>query len=187
MKRIILIATFLLISTLTFAQGHLTFKKIPIDGTTTQFLAKLKADGFQQVGTDNDGVWLVGKFVGQQCTVLVQSSPVSHTVYAVYALFQNRSDWGMAKADYNSLKKALTLKYGEPECVEQFDKYYKEDGYEFMHMKDGYVTWQSDFDSPAGKIYLYIKDQGVSQGCAIVQYRDKANSEKATLELSDEL
>ena len=58
------------------------------------------------------------------------------TVYAVYALFDNRREWTMAKSDYNALKAALTKKYGQPESIEEFEKYYKE---------DGHVIWQSDF------------------------------------------
>ena len=187
MKRILFSLLFVFSVITAMAQDHLTFKNIPIDGPLTQFLAKLKAEGFTQFETDSDGVWLIGKFTGQDCRVLVQATASSHTVYAVYALFTDRNDWSMAKADYGKLKAALTKKYGEPHSEEEFEKPYKEDGYEFMHMKDGHVVWQSQYDTPLGSILLYITDQSVLSGCAIVQYRDKKNSEKATDELADEL
>lgn len=188
MKKLITILILALCSISIFAQDHLTFKSIPIDGALTQFLSKLKADGFTQVDTDTDGVWLLGKFAGKDCKILVQSTATTHTVYAVYALFVNRRDWGMVKQDYNSLKAALTRKYGAPISVEKFTSYAKEgDGYEFMHMKDGYVTWQSEYSTPNGTISLYIKDQNVSWGCVITSYKDRINTEKATEELADEL
>lgn len=187
MKKLLITLSFLLLAFSAIAQEHLTFKSIPIDGSLSQFSAKLKADGFKEVATDNDGTWFIGKFTGKDCRILVQSSSVSKTVYAVYALFDNRSEWSMAKSDYNALKEALARKYGQPKSTEEFDKYYKEDGYEFMHMGGGHIVWQSDFDTKLGTIFLYIKEQSVNTGCAIIQYRDKINSEKATIELSDDL
>ena len=187
MKKLITIFILAFCSVILSVQDHLTFKSIPIDGSLTAFLGKLKADGFTQVESDTDGVWLIGKFAGKDCKILVQSTVTSHTVYAVYALFVNRRDWGMAKMDYNTLKEALTRKYGQPQTIEEFESPYKEDGYEFMHMQDGHVTWQSEYNTPNGIISLYIKEQSVSTGCAITSYKDRTNSEKATDELADEL
>ena len=187
MKKLLLALALTLIAVCSFAQEHITFKNIPIDGSLSQFSAQLKSAGFTEVGTDNDGVWFIGKFTGRDCRILVQSTAVSKTVYAVYALFDNRSEWSMAKADYNALKEALSKKYGNPKSVEKFDSYYKEDVYEFMHMGGGHVVWQSDFNTKLGSIFLYIKEQSVSTGCAIVQYRDAINSAKATDELTDDL
>lgn len=188
MKKLITLVLLVLYSFSIFAQEeHLTFKNIPIDGPLTQFLGKLKAGGFTQFDRDTDGVWLLGKFAGKDCKILVQSSATSQTVYAVYALFVNRNDWGMAKMDYNTLKEALSRKYGQPQSKEEFESPYKEDGYEFMHMKDGHVIWLSEYSTPNGLIRLYIKEQGVSEGCAITSYRDRLNYEKSIAELSDEL
>ena len=187
MKKILVSLLLVFSAITTVAQDHLSFKNIPIDGPLDLFLAKLKADGFTQYDTDTDGVWLAGRFAGKDCHILVQSTVTTHTVYSVYALFVNRRDWGMAKADYDTLKAALTKKYGDPISKEEFESPYDEDGYEFMHMKDGQVVWQSKYDTPLGSIYLYIKDQSVTTGCAIVQYLDKKNSEKDTDELADEL
>ncbi len=125
MKKLLITLSFLLLAFSAIAQEHLTFKSIPIDGSLSQFSAKLKADGFKEVATDNDGTWFIGKFTGKDCRILVQSSSVSKTVYAVYALFDNRSEWSMAKSDYNALKEALARKYGQPKSTEEFDKYYK--------------------------------------------------------------
>lgn len=187
MKKIALALVASLIAFSAMAQEHLTFKSIPINGTIYQFSAKLKNDGFSDLRKDNDGRWYVGQFTGKKCQIMVKYTAVTETVYAVYVLFDDRTEWSMAKSDYFALKAALTKKYGEPQSIEEFDKYYKEDGYEFMHMKDGHVTWESRYMTDLGRIYLYIRDQGVSRGCAIIQYLDAANSEKATNELTNDL
>ena len=138
--------------------------------------------------TDNDGTWMKGKFTGQECNILVKSSSVSHTVYSVYALFTIRREWIAAKSDYNSLKAALTKKYGNPISKEEFSFPYSEgDSYEFMHMRGGDVVWRSDYKTEQGNISLYIRDQGVNEGCVILKYEDKTNSVNATDELTNDL
>lgn len=50
MKKIIVVLASILLSLVMFGQEHLGFKNIPIDGTTSQFIAKLKAVGYTVVG-----------------------------------------------------------------------------------------------------------------------------------------
>ena len=187
MKKIALVLIASLLAFSAFAQEHLTFKGIPIDGTIYQFSAKLKNAGFSDLKKDNDGRWYVGQFTGKKCQLLVQYTAVTETVHTVHVFFDDRTQWSLAKSDYSALKKALTQKYGEPVSREEFESFYEEDGHEFMHMRDGHVVWQSDFTTDLGMIYLYIKDQSLSRGCAIIQYIDAANSRKATNELTNDL
>ena len=56
MKKIIVVLASILLSLVMFGQEHLGFKNIPIDGTTSQFIAKLKAVGYTVVGEYSDDI-----------------------------------------------------------------------------------------------------------------------------------
>ncbi len=52
--------------TLTFAQSseHLKFKGVPIDGTLSEYVSKMKQAGFQLIETDDGVAVLEGEFAG---------------------------------------------------------------------------------------------------------------------------
>ncbi len=56
MKKIIVVLASILLSLVMFGQEHLGFKNIPIDGTTSQFVAKLKAVGYIVVEEYSDDI-----------------------------------------------------------------------------------------------------------------------------------
>ena len=93
MKKIIVVLASILASFVMFAQEHLGFKNIPIDGTTSQFVAKLKAAGYTVVGEYSDDIRLRGIFMGKNCTLSVNFSAVSKTVHTVYVIFDKEQDW----------------------------------------------------------------------------------------------
>ena len=55
MKKIVVTLFLLMSFTLTFAQSseHLKFKGVPIDGTLSEYVLKMKQAGFQLVETDD--------------------------------------------------------------------------------------------------------------------------------------
>ena len=65
MKRIFLTFVIACCSLMTWAQSeHLTFKGVPIDGTLTEFVTKMKTAGFTHLGTQDGMAALQGDFAG---------------------------------------------------------------------------------------------------------------------------
>lgn len=186
------IASLALIVTSVFsasAQDHLAFKGIPIDGKSSDFVAKLVGKGFVVARKTDDGTWMTGTFTGKDCTLLVESSIISHTSNRVYVLFGNETDWATIKNSYATIKRGLTLKYGEPSVVnEEFRSPYKEgEGYAYMAFKDGDADWQSLYKTDLGIISLYIRAQDWNNLSLIIRYEDSANCAKAVSELTEDL
>ena len=68
MKRNLFLLLFAIVTLSTFAQTtseHLTFKGVPIDGTLTEFVSKLKQKGLTHIGTEDGTAMSVNR--GQGC------------------------------------------------------------------------------------------------------------------------
>ncbi len=171
------------------AQDHLAFKGIPIDGKSSDFVAKLVGKGFAKVQEPGDGIWLTGTFTGKDCTLVVESSIISHTVNSVYVLFDDEKDWAAIKRAYTTIKEGLAIKYGFPTIVkEEFRSPYKDgDGHAYLAFKNGDADWQSIFETELGTISLYIREQGWNNLSLIIKYEDTSNSAKAVSELTADL
>ncbi len=189
MKKVITTLTLALFTMLALAQEHLEFKGIPLDGTTATYVQKLTKSGFKHEGkVDGDEVFS-GTFTGKECTVFIESTPVTNTVHTAYVVLKEQSDWATLKADYSLLKKGLTTKYGEPrECVEEINDYFKDgDGHEYLAFSNGKAKWYADYRTSLGTISLYIREQNYSKLTVIVRYVDAKNSEKGIRELTADL
>ena len=189
MKRIVTTLVFALFATLLFAQEHLEFKGIPLDGKSSTYVQKLTNAGFKHMGKmDGDDVF-TGVFTGKDCSVVIESTPVTNTVHTAYVILKQQSDWATVKADYSLLKKGLTTKYGEPfECKEEFSDYYKDgDGNEYLAFKNGKAKWFATYRTPLGEISLYVREQEFSYLTVIVRYVDEKNAEKGIQELTEDL
>ena len=104
----------------TNTEQHLKFKGIPIDGTPSEFGAKLKANGFIYDETLDGNSWYKGSFAGyNNCDVVVKST--NNLVYEVVVLFPKDYSWNQLNNTYSSLKEMLTTKYGNPESIEKFE------------------------------------------------------------------
>ena len=132
---------------------------------------------------------LEGIFSGHNSTLLVEYSLISHTPHTVYVKQEPIDDWATLSHDYSTLKKGLTLKYGNPILTEEeFRSPYKEgDGSEFSAFKGGYADWRCRFDAKFGIIDLYIREQSYGELSVILQYEDSANAQKALQELTSDL
>ena len=172
-----------------FAQEHLEFKGIPLDGKASDYIKKLTNAGFKYAGKEDGDEIFTGTFTGKECTVFIESTPITNTVHSAYVILKQQRDWATLMTDYATLKKGLTAKYGEPsECKEEFRSPYKEgDGSEYMAFKGGYADWYSYYKTPLGKINLYIREQNASYMTVIVNYVDDKNSEKSIKELTEDL
>ena len=129
MKAKFLTTILLLISVISFAQNqtseHLTFKNIPIDGTLTDYVSKMKLNGFTQIGTESEKASLKGDFAGyKDCRVIVSTLKQKDLVHKVGVIFPKQDTWATLSGNYFELKKLLTEKYGEPfDVIEKFDSY----------------------------------------------------------------
>jgi hypothetical protein len=56
MKTMLSTLIFVSVASITFAQGHLTFKGVPIDGTLSAFVAQLESNGFKLMDTRNPDI-----------------------------------------------------------------------------------------------------------------------------------
>ena len=124
MKKLTLSFIFVIIFALSsFAQTteHLKFKGVPIDGTLSEYIAKMNQAGFQLVETDDGEALLEGEFAGyRDCMVGVKTLQKQDLVYEVSVIFPMQNEWSGLNDNYESLKLMLSQKYGEPiECVEE--------------------------------------------------------------------
>lgn len=118
MKKIVVTLFLLMSFTLIFAQSseHLKFKGVPIDGTLSEYVSKMKQAGFQLIGTDDGVALLEGEFAGYRgCLIAVSTLKSVNVVNTIGVVFPARENWSSLEGDYEHLKSMLTEKYGEPQ------------------------------------------------------------------------
>lgn len=100
MKKIWSLIVILLVVSFTInAQEATTFLGIPIDGTKSEMIAKLKAKGYKQSTIDRDA--LEGEFNGEDVLIYVQTN--NNKVYRIAVLDATSRDEGQIKIRYNNL------------------------------------------------------------------------------------
>lgn len=100
MKKICsLILILLVVSFVASAQEATTFLGIPIDGSKSEMISKLKAKGYKQSTTDRDA--LEGEFNGEDVLIYVQTN--NNKVYRIAVLDASSRDEGQIKIRYNNL------------------------------------------------------------------------------------
>lgn len=183
MKIIILTLTLLLTAMLTFAQSteHLSFKGVPIDGTLSEYVTKMKQNGFLLLSTENEIAILSGDFAGyKDCKVGVSTLKQKDLVYKIVVLFPNKETWSTLSGNYFDLKQMLTEKYGEPsEVFEKFDTYSQsmDDSYKMHQVGMDRCKYYSVFQTAKGAIELAIDHDSVISKYVTLVYSDKINSE----------
>ena len=101
MKRFVFLFLFMAVATIMMAQEHLEFKGISINGSTSDFVSKLKGKGFTQVYNSGFNYALEGKFTEQSVTVYVLGSVKTGTVWKVAVQFEKETSWYSIKSQYN--------------------------------------------------------------------------------------
>ena len=195
MKKFLYVAICALFASVAFAQSseseHLTFKGVPIDGTLSQYVAKMKAAGFSYLGEEDGTALLKGDFAGfKGCTIGVSTLKSVNVVSQIAVIFPEREDWSILENDYNNLKAMLTEKYGEPaEVVEKFDnKYLADDNRSKMHeLTMDRCTWFTIFSTEKGDIQLSLVKYNFGSGAVILKYRDRINGDKVYSSAMDDL
>ncbi len=180
------ITTIILLFTIaSFAQGqtsdHLAFKGVPIDGTLTEYVTKMKQNGFTHLGTENGIATLNGDFAGyKDCNVGVSTLNQKDLVYKIAVLFHERETWSTLSGNYFDLKQMLTEKYGNPsDVVEKFDSGSepRDDGVKMYNVMFDNCKYYTNFQTDKGNIELSIDHDGVTSCFVKLVYFDKINSE----------
>ncbi|MBO7446474.1 MAG: hypothetical protein J6T86_08720 [Bacteroidales bacterium] len=99
MKKILFLAVALIFSTVSFAQNNVTqFLGIPVDGTKSAMIQKLKAKGFTYNATLD---MLEGEFNGQPVRVTVVTD--NNKVYRICLIDENNCSESQIKIRFNTL------------------------------------------------------------------------------------
>ena len=192
MKKIIILFACLIIAGTAFAQQHLSFKGVPINGTLQEYTNAMVKAGFHYEGTQDGVSILTGDFAGyKNCIVGVSTLKNLDVVSHIAVLFPDKDTWTSVLSDYETLKSMLTEKYGIPsDYKEKFIGYVGDfDNGLVMHaLKDGEYEWYTRFSTDLGNIELSIT-AGTKYNTAAVRlgYYDKINSEKVRSSAIDDL
>lgn len=191
-KHITLLLACLILAGNIFAQQHLSFKGVPINGTLKEYTDAMVKAGFHYELTQDGTALLTGDFAGyKDCTVGISTLKNLDVVSHIAVLFPNKDTWSAVLGDYEHLKAMLTEKYGTPSySQEKFTGYVGDyDNNLVMHaLKDDEYVWYTIFTTELGDIELSIM-AGTKYNTAMVRlsYYDKANSEKVRNAAMDDL
>ena len=189
MRRFLTTIISLVFATALFAQeAHLKFKGVPIDGSLTEFVNKMKTAGFIHTGTDHGIASLKGDFAGyKNCIVGVYTVKPLNIVSMIAVGFNTRDSWSDLEHDYNTLKELLTEKYGAPaQVIEKFEGKPLDDNDKFFAVQMDECTWASLYQTDSGDIELVIHTENFKPRI-ILRYRDKINTEKVRQQALEDL
>ena len=191
MKKIFATIFAILLAICSFAQEHLTFKGVPIDGTLNSYVAKMKAKGFTSLGSSDGVAMLKGDFAAHKsCTILVATMQNKDLVSRIAVIFPEQEQWQYLYGNYSELKELLTIKYGEPtDCVEEFQGYSqpKTDSDKMYAVQFDKCKYGSIFTTQKGEIQLSIDHDGVSSCFVKLLYIDKINNNSVRQDALDDL
>ena len=191
-KHLTILLACLLFAGTTFAQQHLSFKGVPIDGTLKAYTDAMVKAGFHYEGTQDGISLLTGDFAGyKNCIVGVSTLKNCDVVNRIAVLFPDRDTWSSLLGDYEHLKEMLTEKYGTPtDSKEKFTRYVGDDenGLIMLAIKDGEYVWYTTFTTELGEIELSLVEGTKYQTAKVrLLYSDKANSDKVRKAAMDDL
>ena len=183
MKRLFIILAAAMMAVSVMAEGHMKFKGVEINGTRTQFVSQLSKRGCE-VGENYIGVEMIkADFAGINMLVCPLTTSQSQTVYAVIASTRYIDDKVSSTAQYNSLKKLMTEKYGEGQYVFMEDGYYTNSIGVFER---GNASNAISFTTSNGSIILYQHKDGLKTN-VVVEYMDNINDSLRKKEASDDI
>lgn len=180
-----------LISLAQTESKHMTFKGIPIDGTLTDFISKMKTAGFTNEGVLDGIAGFKGDFASyKNCSVFVPIIKGTNKVNTVVVLFPDYDQWSLLEENYKFLKTMLTEKYGEPaNCIEEFqDKVAPtDDNQRLFYLKFDKCTYYTTFETPKGNIQLSLTQHERTICFVKLQYWDKINTAAIHAKTIDDL
>ena len=174
MKKLALLFVAMLMPTMFFAQEHLDFRGVPIDGHIDDFVSKMEGLGYVLDKKADNIATMNGKFTGRDVELYVFSSLKTKTVWKVVMYF-DKGSWSSLKSDYFEYKKLYTQKYGKPSASYEYfsDPYYEGDGYELQALRKEKCHYFSMYNVEAGLLAVQISEYEQLK----IAYEDKANTE----------
>ncbi|MBR2637682.1 MAG: hypothetical protein IKD40_02420 [Bacteroidaceae bacterium] len=165
--------------TVKSSSKHLTFRGVPIDGTLSEFIAKMVSKGFCYNETIDEVASLNGDFAGYEDCKIVVNTFRNENVYEILVLFPIQITWSDIENNYSSLKSMLTSKYGKPtKCVEKFaNANVKKDNDKLSALAKGDCEYNTVFELNKGTITLSIENNLLFFNRVCLCYTDKINSQ----------
>lgn len=179
MKKLLTLIICLLITGSIYAQKHLTFKGVPIDGTLNSYTEAMINAGFTFEKTENGVSTLSGDFAGyKDCRIKVSTLNNCDVVCHVDVFFPGSLNWAPILNDYEHLKSMLTKKYGKPtKCVEKFTRTEGDESHKMLALSRDECEWYTTFSCEHGDIKVSIvKGRFAIDGRVCISYYDKVNS-----------
>lgn len=190
-KRILISALLWAVTMCVFAQDHLKFKGVPIDGTREVFVAKMKMAGFREIGTEDGMTLLKGEFAGyKDCTLGVSTLKMKNLVSRIAVLFECNDTWSSLYGIYSDLTEMLTEKYGSPtKQVEKFNTYYTptDDGDRMSQVNLGRCEYYTTYELGNGRIQVSIEHMSYNGNYVLLKYEDKINADDNRKAAMDDL
>lgn len=188
MKRFIIALSLACFALCGFAQEHLSFKGIPIEGSMTAFCQKLKAKGFTQISRDKNVTLLSGDFTGKNVTIGVGAADNGKDVFTVGVFFDTTDSWSTLVDTYEYYKNLYSEKYGQPvQCVEDNPSQYDSNTSLMLELRQGRVEYACIFEAPGGIILISIEKGKIFDGYVMIKYQDSRNANTRRLRELDDI
>ena len=169
---------------------HLTFKGVPIDGTLNEYVTKMKAAGFKLEGVEDGLALFTGDFAAyKDCMIGVRTLDGMDLVHLVTVVFPDIDTWSRLESNYTGLKELLTIKYGEPERVnEKFEGTSQpdDDRDKMYELRMDRCKYWSSFEVELGTIQVSIEHASYQTFISLTYY-DKVNTETIRQTALDDL
>lgn len=180
MKKFLFTIAFASMALSVFAQEHMTFKGVSIDGPREEFVSKLQKKNFVLKGTQDDLTILSGDFAGaDNCIVGVSTLKGRDVVSSVSVIFPDKNNWKSLVEEYSFLKDLISEKYGIPgRSIEEFQNVKpKDDNARLGALQMDRCNWMTVFVTAKGTIELALSHDGIYRCFVILRYTDRINSE----------
>ena len=169
---------------------HLAFKGVPIDGTLNEYVTKMKAAGFKLEGVEDGLALFTGDFAAyKDCMIGVRTLDGMDLVHQVTVVFPDTDTWSRLESNYTGLKELLTIKYGEPERVnEKFEGTSQpdDDRDKMYELRMDRCKYWSSFEVELGTIQVSIEHASYQTFVSLTYY-DKVNTETIRQTALDDL
>lgn len=169
--------------------GHLKFKGIEICGDFKVFAKSLSEKGFTEIESSDDGVVLLGTFMGRPGTMtVVYPDPQTKIVTSVAAMTDGGDNWPTVERNYDSIVDTYKQKYGAPqETVREFKDYkYSDDSLKLLYLEKGNCEYRTKWEMDEGVIGITLAHVfGKNMICIL--YADRQNYAKLQEGILDDI
>ena len=188
MKRILIIMTMSLIMIGAYAQEHLSFKGIPVEGSMKSFCIKLDSKGFTAIDSQGSLTLFTGEFIGRNVSVGVMSTNDGKNVFSVGVLFLASDDWQSLVKEYNYYKNLYERKYGKPlSCIENNPAQGDSNAALMGEVHNGTAEYVSIWKIADGSIVLKIVKSNFYEGQVMISYINNENIESVLKQDMDDI